>query len=242
MNQTSEYELTIIVPLFNEAENLARLEKELTAFQQIALLKSCILFVNDGSTDNSLSLIKEMCDRNQGFYFLSFKQNCGLSAALKAGFDYTFSPYIGYIDADLQTIPEDFNKMIPYLADYGVVTGIRTDRKDSMVKKHSSKLANRFRRRVTRDDIEDTGCPLKIMKTSIAKKMPFFKGMHRFIPSLALLQNESVKQMPVRHFPRLAGFSKYSLRNRLLGPLIDCFAFKWMSKRYIRYQIEEQNI
>ena len=90
--------------------------------------------------------------------------------------------------------------------------------------------------------MEDTGCPLKIMKTEIAKQMPFFKGMHRFIPALVLLQNEKIKQVPVRHFPRLAGTAKYNLRNRMISPFIDCFAFKWMAKRYIRYQVIEQKI
>lgn len=242
MNQTSGYELTIIVPLFNESENLVRLEKELSEFQQTALLKSCILFVNDGSNDDSLILIKNICKNNQGFYYLSFEQNCGLSAALKAGFDFTHSPYVGYIDADLQTTPADFNKLIPYLNDYGLVTGIREDRKDSLIKKQSSKIANKFRRRITHDGVEDTGCPLKIMKTDIAKQMPFFKGMHRFIPALVLLQNEKIKQVPIRHFPRLAGTAKYNLRNRMISPFIDCFAFKWMAKRYIRYQVIEQKI
>lgn len=242
MNQTSGYELTIIVPLFNESENLVRLEKELSEFQQTALLKSCILFVNDGSNDDSLILIKNICKNNQGFYYLSFEQNCGLSSALKAGFDFTHSPYVGYIDADLQTTPADFNKLIPYLNDYGLVTGIREDRKDSLIKKRSSKIANKFRRRITHDGVEDTGCPLKIMKTDIAKQMPFFKGMHRFIPALVLLQNEKIKQIPVRHFPRLAGTAKYNLRNRMISPFIDCFAFKWMAKRYIRYQVIEQKI
>lgn len=242
MNQTSGYELTIIVPLFNESENLVRLEKELSEFQQSALLKSCILFVNDGSNDDSLILIKNICKNNQDFYFLSFEQNCGLSAALKAGFDFTHSPYVGYIDADLQTTPADFNKLIPYLNDYGLVTGIREERKDTLIKKQSSKIANIFRRRITHDGVEDTGCPLKIMKTDIAKQMPFFKGMHRFIPALVLLQNEKIKQIPVRHFPRLAGTAKYNLRNRMISPFVDCFAFKWMAKRYIRYQVIEQKI
>ena len=106
----------------------------------------------------------------------------------------------------------------------------------------SSKIANGFRRSMTHDGVEDTGCPLKILRTDYAKRIPFFTGMHRFLPALIQLQDGKVKQIPVRHFPRLAGKSKYNLRNRLVGPFKDCFAYRWMKKRYINYQVAETNI
>lgn len=95
---------------------------------------------------------------------------------------------------------------------------------------------------MTNDGVSDTGCPLKIMKTDYAKRIPLFTGMHRFFPALIQLQNGKVLQVPVRHFARVAGKSKYNLRNRLVGPFIDCFAYRWMKKRYINYQIGENNI
>lgn len=240
MNQTSHYEMTILVPLYDEEENMERLEKELSTYLKEALLKTCVLFVNDASKDNSLDKIKDICNRNSDFFFISLAKNQGLSGALKAGIDSTDSPYVAYIDADLQTAPSDFNLLIPYLKDYQLVTGIRANRKDDFVKKISSKVANGFRRAMTKDDAEDTGCPLKILHTAYAKRIPFFKGMHRFLPALMLLQEGKVKQLPVRHFPRTAGVAKYNLRNRMIAPFLDCFAYRWMKKRYINYQIGEK--
>ena len=120
--------------------------------------------------------------------------------------------------------------------------GIRTGRKDSLGKKLSSKIANGFRRWMTNDGVADTGCPLKIIKTDNAKHIPFFTGMHRFLPALIQLQNVKVKQIPVRHFERIAGTSKFNLWNRLIGPFLDCFAYRWMKKRYINYNIASNNI
>lgn len=242
MNKTVNYRLTIIVPVYNEEGNILRLEKELGDFLKKAKVPSCVLFVNDGSQDNSERLLKEVCVRHADFYYLGLARNGGLSAAMKAGIDNSDSELVGYIDADLQTTPEDFNSLLDYIEDYEMVMGIRTGRKDSFVKNMSSKIANGFRRSMTHDGVEDTGCPLKILRTDYAKRIPFFTGMHRFLPALIQLQNGKVKQIPVRHFPRLAGKSKYNLRNRLVGPFKDCFAYRWMKKRYINYQVAETNI
>ena len=166
----------------------------------------------------------------------------GLSAAMKAGIDNSFSRWVGYIDADLQTTPQDFNKLLEFVDQYEMVMGIRTGRKDSFVKNMSSRIANGFRRMMTHDGVEDTGCPLKVLRTDYAKRIPFFTGMHRFLPALIQLQEGQVKQVPVRHFPRIAGKSKYNLANRLVGPFKDCFAYRWMRKRYINYQVAENNL
>ena len=242
MNKTVNYRLTIVVPVYNEEGNILRLEKELGDFLKKAKVPSCVLFVNDGSKDNSERLLKEICARHTDFYYLGLARNGGLSAAMKAGIDNSDSEFVGYIDADLQTTPEDFNSLLDYIEDYEMVMGIRTGRKDSFVKNMSSKIANGFRRSMTHDGVEDTGCPLKILRTDYAKRIPFFTGMHRFLPALIQLQDGKVKQIPVRHFPRLAGNSKYNLRNRLVGPFKDCFAYRWMKKRYLNYQVAETNI
>jgi len=242
MNKTANYRLTIIVPVYNEEGNISRLEKELGDFLKIAKIPSCVLFVNDGSKDESGKLLKSICQTHPEFYYLELAQNSGLSAAMKAGIDHSESEYVGYIDADLQTTPEDFNLLLEYVDAYEMVMGIRTGRKDSFVKNMSSKIANGFRRSMTHDGVEDTGCPLKILRTDYAKRIPFFTGMHRFLPALIQLQQGRVKQIPVRHFPRIAGKSKYNLRNRLVGPFKDCFAYRWMKKRYINYQIAESNL
>ena len=170
--------------------------------------------------------MREVCARQPDFFYIEFVRNCGLSAAMKAGIDYACSKWVGYIDADLQTTPEDFNLLLEHASDYELVMGIRTGRKDSFVKNMSSKIANGFRRMMTHDGVQDTGCPLKVLHTDYAKRIPFFTGMHRFLPALIQLQEGRVKQIPVRHFPRVAGKSKYHLANRLIGPFKDCFAYR----------------
>ena len=231
------YEFTIIVPVYNEEDNLNRVEKELLAYSNIAVKKTAVLFVNDGSLDASLTIIKTICDRNEAFGYISFKKNKGLSAAIKAGFDHVSTDLVGYIDSDLQTSPEDFNKLLEHIDTYDLVTGVRADRKDNFVKNMSSTIANSIRRGFTHDGMDDTGCPLKVLKTQYAKRIPMFKGLHRFLPAMILLQEGKVIQIPVRHFPRVAGIAKFGVWNRLLGPLLDCFAYLWMKKKYINYTI-----
>lgn len=241
-NSTVKYRFTIIVPVYNEEENIYTLEEKLNQFLPHAILSACVLFVNDGSKDDSLHRIDEICSRNSHFFYLSLDRNGGLSAALKAGIDACFSEYVGYMDADLQTDPEDFNLLLRDIGNYEMVTGIRANRKDSFFKNIQSKIANGYRRMMTNDGISDTGCPLKVMHTDVARRIPLFNGMHRFLPALILLQNGKVKQIPVRHYPRVAGTSKYHLWNRLAGPFIDCFAYRWMKKRYINYHVNKYNL
>ena len=242
MNKTNEYTLTIIVPIYNEEDNMAALEERLSAYLKQALVPACVLFINDGSKDNSLSMMKDICGRRPDFFYCNLAKNGGLSAAMKAGIDVACSPLVGYIDADLQTAPEDFNLLLPYTKDYELVMGIRANRKDSFFKNLQSKIANGFRRRMTHDKATDTGCPQKIMHTDYAKRIPFFTGMHRFLPALIDLVGGKMKEIPVRHFPRVAGVSKYHLWNRLVSPFVDCFAYRWMRKRYINYRIDGTNL
>ena len=242
MNKTRDYQLTIIIPVYNEEDNIKTLEEKLGAYLPKASRKACVLFVNDGSTDNSLPLIKEVCQRQNNFFYLSLMRNGGLSAAMKAGIDATESTFVGYMDADLQTTPDDFNLLLEHIDDHELVMGIRTNRKDTGFKKLQSEIANGLRRMMTHDGVQDTGCPLKVMHTAYARRIPFFTGMHRFLPALILLQEGRVKQVPVHHFPRVAGTSKYHLWNRLVAPFIDCFAFRWMKQRYINYRVKEDNI
>ena len=242
MNKTQEYELTVVVPVYNEVESLPRVERAMREWLPTSPVKACVLMVNDGSKDGSLELMREICARNEAMFYISLAKNGGLSAAMKAGIDATHSRYVGYIDADLQTTPEDFNLLLEHIADYQLVMGIRAGRKDSFFKNLQSKIANGFRNMMTHDGAKDTGCPLKVMWTDYAKRIPFFTGMHRFLPALIQLQEGRMMQIPVRHFPRTEGVSKYHLWNRLIGPFKDCFAYRWMRKRYINYQIGEGNV
>lgn len=231
------YELTVIVPVYNEEDNLHRVREQMSAWMANASRKSKVLFVNDGSTDGSQKIIEEICSADPGFNFIAFDRNYGLSAAIKAGFDTVDTPLTGYIDADLQTSPEDFDLLLQHMDDCDLVTGVRSNRKDSFTKNMSSKIANGIRRSFTNDGMDDTGCPLKVIRSEVAKKIPMFNGLHRFLPAMVLLQNGRVRQVPVRHFPRVAGVSKFHLMNRLIGPLQDCFAYLWMRKKYLNYNI-----
>lgn len=240
MNSTCDYQFTVIVPFYNEEENASAMETNIAAFLPVcAKSPACVLFVDDGSTDKGPDLVKDICSRHDDFFFISLEHNTGLSGALKAGFDNCFSPYLGYIDADFQTDAMDFNLLLQYADEYEMVTGVRAKRNDNFVKRASSRFANAFRRAFTHDGVSDTGCPLKVMRTDVARRLPMFTGMHRFLPALVQMAGGKVKQVEVRHYPRTAGRSKYHLFNRLLGPLGDCFAYRWMKKRYIDYKIKD---
>lgn len=151
MNRTSEYALTIVVSVFNEEDNIHNLEKALSEFIPTSKVKTCALFVDDGSKDGSLKLIQEVCSRNKDIFYISFSKNAGLSAAIKAGFDYAFSEYVGYMDADLQTTPEDFNLLLDGMKEHTLMTGYRANRKDTAFKRIQSKIANGFRNMMTHD-------------------------------------------------------------------------------------------
>ncbi|NQU51191.1 MAG: glycosyltransferase family 2 protein [Bacteroidetes bacterium] len=237
----TNFKFTIIVPVYNEEDNLIRVEKELLAYTKIASKKTKILFVNDGSLDKSQEFIENICNGNEVFTYISFKENRGLSAAIKAGFDCVDTELVGYIDSDLQTAPSDFNLLLEHIKEFDLVTGVRANRKDSFVKNMSSTVANGIRRAFTHDGMDDTGCPLKVIKSSFAKQIPMFNGLHRFLPAMILLQNGKIKQIPVQHFPRIAGEAKYGFWNRLLGPLLDCFAYLWMKKKYINYTVDKRS-
>ncbi len=232
-------ELTIIVPVFNEEECLPSFFLEMDRFIETSPLPSRVLFINDGSTDTSLKILQIKCSETDYCSVLSFDKNYGLSVAIKAGFDHCQTTLVGYIDADLQTHPSDFLSYFRYFPEYDMVNGIRAKRQDSFIKRLSSKIGNGYRRLMINDAIKDTCCPLKILKLSYAQRIPFFKGLHRFLPALVQLQGGKVKQIPISHSPRHAGTSKYHLFNRLVGPFFDTLAFRWMRSRYISYKIAD---
>lgn len=242
-NATELYDFTIIVPMFNEKGNLHALEKRLSAYLEACPKHACVMFVDDGSTDGGTRKLEEMCGRHHNFFFREFAENRGLSAALKAGIDATYSEYVGYMDADLQTAPEDFDLLLAHIDDYTLVTGVRKDRKDGPFKRLQSRIGNSIRQHYTHDGATDTCCPLKVMHTSAARKLPMFNGMHRFIPALVLLQEGgSFLEVPVQHFRRKAGKSKFHFWNRMRGPLADCRAYKWMRKRFINYNVTKEKV
>lgn len=236
------FQFTIIIPVLNEEDIIHRLENVLLNYMETSTADIKVLFIDDGSTDNSLSYIETICKDHPDFSFISFDKNYGLSTALKAGFDHTNTEILGYIDADLQTVPEDFELLLNYISEYDLVTGVRSHRHDSFTKRMASRTANYIRNLFTKDGMNDTGCPLKVIKTKYAKQIPMFRGLHRFLPAMILLQGGTIKQVPVRHFPRTTGTSKFGIGNRFFGPLLDCFAYLWMKNRTIDYTIKKQQL
>lgn len=230
-------ELTIIVPIFNEEESLTSFFAEMDKFLKVSPVATQILCVNDGSTDSSLDIIENKSAQSKEYRIINLDRNYGLSSAVKAGIDHCTTSLVGYIDADLQTKPTDFLNYFEWFPEFDMVNGIRAKRQDNLVKRISSKVGNGYRRLMINDGIKDTCCPLKIMKTEFALKIPFFHGMHRFIPALIQLEGGRIKQLPISHYPRYAGTSKYHLWNRLIGPFFDTLAFRWIRSRYIRYGV-----
>ena len=233
--------ISLVVPIFNEEAAIFSLRDAFIPYFENSKYEVVVLLVNDGSTDESLEKIKELCAKDEHFRFISFDRNYGLSAAIRAGFDHSKTDLVGYIDADLQTAPTDFLKFEPFLDSFDLVMGSRTQRKDKFVKRLSSRFANWFRDSLLHDGVQDSGCPLKIIRREMAVSLPFFKGSHRFIPALVLMKGGSIKEIPVSHFPRITGKSKFNVWNRLLGPLVDTLAVRWMMKRTIQYQISNRS-
>ena len=214
-----------------------KFKEEMDKFLRDSPVSTQVLFVDDGSEDASFEIIQDI-SLDPFYSFIQLDRNYGLSTALKAAFDHIDSRYMGYIDSDLQTSPMDFLKFIPYLDDYEMVNGIRAIRHDGLIKRWSSRVGNSIRRFIAKDNVVDTCCPLKMMKTESIKNIPFFKGMHRFIPALVLMQGGKLKQLPVRHFKRYAGKAKYNVWNRLTHPFLDTLAFYWIKKRKINYKVK----
>ena len=232
--------LTVLVPVYNEEESLRQLVVEMDKFLAQSPVQTTVLFVNDGSTDGSLPLLREICQPGTPYEYISLSENRGLSTAIKAGIDHCRSTLVGYIDSDIQTTPLDFLRFFEFFPEYDMVNGIRAKRQDTFVKKASSKIANSVRRTLINDGIEDTGCPLKILKVEYARRLPLFHGLHRFLGALVQLQGGRVKQISVQHFPRFAGTAKYTLWNRAWKPLVDTFGFRWIRSRWKNYEIGEQ--
>lgn len=235
-------EYSFIIPVYNEADNIELLYNEIKKLVENLAVACEIVWVDDGSTDSSLEIIKGLAKTDQQHSrYLCFEKNCGQSAALYAGFQAATGRYVITMDSDLQNNPKDILNMVPYLTEYDMVTGWRKDRHDTGWRKFSSKFANGVRNRLSRETIKDTGCSLKIMKTSLLKNIKMYKGLHRFLPTLMKMEGATVIEVPVSHRPRTRGVSKYGTWDRAFSGLRDLLAVRWMQDRKIHYQIKERN-
>ncbi len=201
--------LSIVVPLYNEEGNVVLLTQKI--HESLVGYTYEIIYVDDFSTDQTRKRVAQMADEK--VHLIELKKNYGQSLALAAGIDHASGEYIITMDGDLQNDPSDIPQMLQYAVEdeYDVVTGIRQKRKDSLVKKIPSKIANFLVRRVTNLDIKDNGCALKVFTKDIAKELNLYGEMHRFITLLAHLEGAQIKQVPVKHHARNAGVSKYGL-------------------------------
>ena len=231
MNPVTASLLSIVIPLYNEEENVVLLTSKINESLQGYIYQ--IIYVDDFSTDLTRKKVKEMKDPR--VHLISLKKNYGQSLALAAGIDYAEGEYIITMDGDLQNDPLDIPKMLEYAVsgEYDVVTGIRQKRKDSLVKKIPSKIANFMVRRVTKLDIKDNGCALKVFTRDIAKDLNLYGEMHRFITLLAHLEGAQIKQVPVKHHARNAGVSKYGLE-RVFKVVADMMLLLFIRKYFQR--------
>ena len=233
---------SFVIPVFNEEENINPLYNELLAVIRRINTDYEIIFINDGSFDKSLDIIKTIADSNNNVKYISFRENMGQSAALAAGFHHAKGETIITMDGDLQNNPEDIIEMLKYYGNYDMVTGWREKRMDTLWKKIGSKIGNTFRNILTHESIHDTGCSLKIMRADILKRIKMFKGLHRFLPTLMKLERANIKEIKVEHRPRMKGVSKYNNLHRAKEGFFDVLAIRWMIKRHINYKIEEKNV
>jgi len=233
-------QLSIVIPVYNEEENLQILIEEIKE-ATAAYKEKEIIFVDDKSSDGSLEIMKQIKQSNKelGIRIVCRKKRGGLSAALATGFAAAKGEIAVSIDSDLQNDPADIPKLLSYIGKYDVAIGWRKERHDPFIKKASSKIANFIRNSITNETIHDTGCTLKAYKREFLLKLKLFDGLHRFLPTLLKLEGAKVIEVPVRHRERRFGKSKYHLFNRLIGPLLDLFAVRWMQKRHIDLSYKE---
>ena len=225
--------LSIVIPLFNEAENLEPLAEELAAALAGLPYEYEVLLVDDGSEDDSPAVLGRLAAADPRLRILRQATNRGQSAAFAAGFRRARGELIATLDADLQNDPADLPRMLAEIDECDVVCGVRIKRNDSFVRRVSSRIANSARNRLTQESVTDVGCSLRVIRASYARRVPFFDGMHRFLPTLLRMEGARIKEIPVNHRPRLRGVSKYGIHNRLWRSLADVLAVRWMKRRWI---------
>jgi len=231
---TKSPDISVVVPVFNEERSMSTLQAELRS--ALAGLDHEIVFVDDGSTDQSVAKIEV----GPHVRVLLFEKNTGQSAALHAGLNAARGRIIVTIDSDLQNDPADIPRLLAEI-EKGVdlVCGYRTQRRDTVTKRLTSRIANFVRSRYTRDGVRDTGCTLKAMRRECVTALVPFKGMHRFIPALIKGAGFRILEIPVNHRPRKFGASKYGLGNRALRATADMFGVRWLLSRRLNYKIRD---
>jgi dolichol-phosphate mannosyltransferase len=235
MTSSSSLEISVVVPVCNEAENVGPLAQEIaTALSGKAFE---ILFVDDGSTDATASEVLKTRASIPQIRLLKHSFRSGQSAAVTTGVRYARAEWIGTLDGDGQNDPADLPKLIAARLDPANSTvvlfqGHRTTRKDTGFRKFQSKIANGVRSRLLGDGTPDTGCGIKIMRRASYLELPYFDHMHRFLPALFQRAGGKVISVPVHHRPRARGTSKYGMLDRLWVGIVDIGGVMWLRRRY----------
>ncbi len=238
---TGQPHVSIVVPVYNERDNLRLLHDEVTQVMTASASPFEILYVDDASTDGSDGVLAGLRAGNPRVRTLRLDRHAGQTAALAAGFAAARGAIVVTLDADLQNDPADIPAMIEALGDQDAVVGWRASRRDPWMRRASSRVGNALRNLLSGEDIIDTGCSLKVIRRRALSRIKLYHGMHRFLPTLLRMEGYRVIQRPVNHRPRRTGASKYNLHNRLIRTAADLFAIMWMKRRTLRYRAEEED-
>lgn len=230
--------LSMVVPAYDEEANLPLLHQRVS---QVFGGRDDweLILVDDGSRDGTAEVIRGLARSDARVVGVFLARNGGQSGALAAGVREARGDAIATLDADLQNDPADLPALLEALRDHDAVVGYRARRRDTFVRRASSRIANAIRNRISGDQIRDTGCGLKVFRTEALRTIPWFDGMHRFLPTLLRYRGLSVLEVPVNHHPRHAGSSKYGIRNRALRAFLDLLAVRWMRSRLLRTEVRE---
>lgn len=228
-------DLSVVIPVFNEEDNLVPLLEELEPVLKSLGRTFEVICVDDKSTDGSLEVLGRLRKDRPYLRVVRHKANCGESAAQASGFGRALGTVVVTMDADLQNDPADIPMLLENLdADTAAVCGIRRRREDNTVRKFSSRVANAFRNSVTGDRVSDAGCTFRAIRGEALAELPLFNGVHRFLPTILRFQGFRVKEIEVNHRPRTRGVSKYGIGNRMWRGIRDCMAMRWYRARSVR--------
>lgn len=229
-------DISIVIPVYNEEESVAELAHEVTDVMSQRQESWECLWIDDGSSDATLSVLQSLHEQNEHHTVIAHDGNFGQSAAMATGFIYARGNIIITLDGDGQNDPHDIPNLLARLAEGNaeMVNGIRAKRRDSIVRKLSSRIANGIRRLFLNDGVTDVGCSLRAMKREAVQNLPVFKGMHRFLPALARGNGCRCVEIPVAHRPRMKGVAKYGVGNRLWVGIADLIGVSWWLRRSVQ--------
>jgi dolichol-phosphate mannosyltransferase len=231
-------ELSIVVPVREEQENVAYLYERVC--EVLPELAWELVLVDDGSRDDSWKQIEELARSDARVRGARLARRCGQSSALFTGIELARGPLIATLDADLQNDPLDIPRMLEQLGGCDAVIGCRRQRQDPLGRRLAARIARRVRDRVTGDSVEDSGCGLKLFRAEALARVPRFEGMHLFLPTLLRFHGLRVAELPVSHFYRTRGRSKYGVLGRAVPALLDLLAVRWMKWRSAHAPVAER--